>query len=304
MRGAWWLHGGGAGANRRRAFPAEAALLAAILLAGCAAEAPVPNAGPSEAPPGVGPGEVPQAVCLQGTTFVADGDASPAGTGAGDAVTVSGLRWESYPGCERFVVDLAAEGGSPAAAPGEVRARVLRDLGVVRVMLPGVARAEADATDARIDGPLGHAAYVVSRLDGEGVYVDLHLGDAAEVHVMELRDPARVVVDLRPGGGPIPPPAVTNVRVVVIQPRSGPASYPLTVTGYSRTFEANVVARLERNGQEVLETFTTAAGWLDAWGEFSLPIEAGPSGPVRLHVGEYSARDGTWEGVALDLEMR
>ena len=37
---------------------------------------------------------------------------------------------------------------------------------------------------------------------------------------------------------------------------------------------------------------------------FSITIPAGPRGPVMLHVGEFSAKDGTWEGEAVALEMR
>jgi hypothetical protein len=98
-------------------------------------------------------------------------------------------------------------------------------------------------------------------------------------------------------------PAPRGDRVVVLEPRPGAASYPLAVTGYARTFEANVVVRLEQDGQEVYDDFTTATAWADAWGYFSFTIDQGPSGPVVLHVGEHSARDGTWEGVAIELEM-
>jgi hypothetical protein len=91
---------------------------------------------------------------------------------------------------------------------------------------------------------------------------------------------------------------------VVLQPRPGTASYPLTVTGYARTFEANVVVRLERDGDDVYDDFTTATAWTDAWGHYSFTIPDGPTGPVVLHVGEYSARDGTWDGVAVELDMR
>jgi hypothetical protein len=93
-------------------------------------------------------------------------------------------------------------------------------------------------------------------------------------------------------------------RPARVEPRPGAATYPLTVTGYARTFEANVVARLEREGEEVVETFTTATAWVDAWGQFSLTIAEGPTGPVVLHVGERSARDGTWQGAAVELNMR
>jgi hypothetical protein len=53
-----------------------------------------------------------------------------------------------------------------------------------------------------------------------------------------------------------------------------------------------------------VQDFTTATAWVDAWGHYSLVIPEGPTGPVVLHVGEHSARDGTWEGVAIRLQLR
>jgi hypothetical protein len=243
------------------------------------------------------------AVCLEGEPFIAEGTFPLEADGPGDAYRVSGLRWAAHEGCERFVIDLEAEDEGPAGAVGEVTAEVLRQLGVVRVSLRGVEWVAEDATEASFDGELARAAYAVFAPEGRWVYVDLHLAGEAEAHVAVLEDPARVVVDLRPGGGEIPAPAVTEDLVVVLAPRPGEQGYPLTVTGYARTFEANVVVRLEQDGQEVLEDFTTATAWTDAWGHFSFTIEEGPSGPIELHVGDYSAKDGTWEGATIELDM-
>lgn len=248
-------------------------------------------------------GEDDAAVCLRGEPFAANGRLPLEVAGAGDAREVSGLRRETHEGCERFVIDLGAGDDRPAASAGDVRAEVLRDLGLVRVSLPNVERVDPDATDANFGGPLARAAYAVRSGEERRLHVDLHLADEAEAYVTLLDRPARVVVDLRPGGGAIPEPPVANRRVVVLAPRPGSATYPLTVTGYARTFEANVVGRIERNGEELGETFTTATAWVDAWGRFSLPIKDGPAGPIELHVGEYSARDGTWEGVTVELNM-
>lgn len=201
------------------------------------------------------------------------------------------------------MVEVATEGGRPATSTGEVRAELLRELGVVRVSLLEVEQVDPSATDARFPGALARAAYAVRSANGRSLFVDLHLADEAQAHLSVRRDPAAVLVDLRAGGGPLPGPAAADRRVVLLAPRSGSASYPLTVTGYARTFEANVVARLERQGEEVLETFTTATAWVDAWGHYELTFEEGPSGPIELHVGEYSARDGTWEGVVVQLVM-
>lgn len=263
--------------------------------------------GPDRATPGgpeadgaVAASDLP--VCLQGERYVADGPVAVAPPAGGDARTVSALRWGRHQGCERFVIDLADDAGRAASTPGVVTADVLRALGVLRVELREVERVDPGATDERFDGRLVRAAYVVRSPDGRGTFVDLHLGEPAEAAVLVLDDPARVVVDLRPGGGPLPPPAVTAERVVVLEPRPGRTSPPLTVTGYARTFEGNVVVRLERDGRAVHEAFTTATAWVDAWGHYSLTLTDRATGPLRLHVGEYSARDGAWEGVEIPLD--
>ncbi|MBW3670252.1 MAG: Gmad2 immunoglobulin-like domain-containing protein [Acidobacteria bacterium] len=245
-------------------------------------------------------GEV--AVCLEAENFVAEGlvPMTPAPRGARELFNIrSGIR----KGCERIVIDLRTEEGTPQS-PGDVRAEVLRELGVVRIELRDVVTVAPRATEAILRGRLAKAVYSVSAPAGEWTFVDIHLGNEAEAAVSALSDPARVVVDLRPGGGSLPPPPVSGDRVVVLEPRHGSASYPLTVNGYSRTFEANVVVRLEQRGEEIETTFTTATAWVDAWGHFSTTVHDGPPGAVRLHVGEYSARDGTWEGVVIELDMQ
>jgi hypothetical protein len=241
-------------------------------------------------------------VCLQTGPFIADGTIPLDPAGSGDAERVRNIRSGVREGCERIVIDFSGEEGAADSA-GEVRAEVLRDLGVVRVELLDVEAVDPRATDRRLEGRLGRAVYSVWSAEGQWVFVDIHLGEAAEAAVSVLEDPARVVIDLRPGGSAIPPAPRSADRVVVLTPRPGPATWPIEVSGYSRTFEANVVFRLEQDGEQIEETFTTATAWVDAWGCFSTTIEDGPSGAVRLHVGEHSAKDGTWEGVAIDLDI-
>jgi hypothetical protein len=279
-------------------------LLGALILVACGSETPQPGTpggqnSDARADPAAGSGA---AVCLRGEPFVAQGPITVNGGAGGDAAAVSGLRSEVHDGCERFVIDLATAAGGAAARTGAVSAELIRELGVVRIST-GVDAVDQAATEATLGGELARSAYAVLGADGR-IRVDLHLGAAAEAHVMTLQDPARVVVDLRPGGSALPPPAGTTQRVVVLRPRPGTTSYPITITGYARTFESNVVARLEQNGVDVHETFTTATTWVDAWGHFEMTIPAGPSGSVTLHVGEYSAKDGTWEGVPVRLQMR
>jgi hypothetical protein len=269
----------------------------ALLLAAC----PMETEAPPELP---GPPEE-EAVCLEGEPFIEDGTYPLEVPDRGDAHQVNNLRWAAHEGCERFVIDFADDNGEPAASVGTVQAEVLRDLGVVRINLPEIDRVDPEATDRSFDGPLTRAAFSVAAPDG-GTFVDVHLATEAEAYVAVLEDPARVVVDLRPGGEPIPAPAaIEDGLVLVLEPREGAEEgYPLTVTGYARTFEANVVVRLEQEGEDVYEDFTTATSWIDAWGYYELSIEDAPTGEIVLHVGDYSAEDGTWEGAELRLTLR
>lgn len=293
-------------ANRFRGWHLVAACLAAMLLAACndgsegrtSADTTHANVEASQ-----------QAVddeppCLRGGPFVAEGELLDEGETEAGAAAIEALRWESHDGCERLVIDLAAEDGQAAVSIGPVAAELLRDLGVIRVRLERVQSVDQEATDTMFGGELIRKAYVVRSEENRSLFVDLHLEAAAEARALTLQDPARVVLDVRPAGGAAPPRPAVEDGVVVLRPRSGGASYPLIVEGYARTFEANVVARLEQDDDSVVETFTTATDWAEAWGLYSMTIEEGPSGEVELHVGEHSARDGTWEGAMVELEIR
>lgn len=266
-------------------------------------------ATPTSVPPTPTPTPTPRpidetAVCLEGGGFEESGVLFEDRAGAGDAVTVGGFRWAAHEGCERVVIELEGGNGEPADSTGPVRAKLLRDLGVVRVHLLQDAELE-QLTDAPADADLGgdllSRAFVVWSLEGRP-FVDIHLGAASLARVLVLESPARVVVDVQPGGPDLTAVPVADDRVVVLGPHPGaePLSYPLRVSGYSRTVEANVIARLRTGEDTEAETSTTAAAWAQTWGEFVLEIEEGPTGEVELFVGEIS-QEGTEEGVRFEL---
>jgi hypothetical protein len=172
--------------------------------------------------------------------------------------------------------------------------------------------AEATAPKyARFGGQLADQAFIVRSASGSGsLFVDVHLATPSEARVLALGLPARVVVDLKPGGGPLGSSAEQlfgtqdPAGVVVLSPVAGAASYPLRITGYARTFEANVVAEVRQGGQRVAQTFGMASDYIEAWGVFELTISTGPAGEIDLFVGEYSAADGSERGVIIRLTMR
>ena len=247
----------------------------------------------AEQPPGT-------PVCLQADNFRDDGDFDLSTQSAGSALVIEDLRWSTHEECERFVIEL--DGG-----PGDVDAAVIRDLGLVRVHLEeaiDVDTGDDPATaEYAIGGELAEHAYVVRHSDGS-LYVDLHLASEAEAAVMLLGN--RVIVDLRAGGESLPTRAEVDDSTVLLSPREGDRlQYPLHVRGYARHFEGEVVLRAARDGELVGEEVpVVATDRAEAWGEFSvfLTAEEAPPGRIELEAGEYSAEDGSWQGVAVGVE--
>ncbi|HDH25230.1 MAG TPA: hypothetical protein ENH00_03420 [Actinobacteria bacterium] len=209
---------------------------------------------------------------------------------SGDATRISGLNGVQDRECDRFIISLATDAGAPATSVGRTRVVFLRDLGVVRVFLPDVT--DTNITDGVFELPLIDRAYVVRSADGS-LYVDAHLGAAAMARTVVTESPAQIIVELDPGGPALPPVAARSDLVVVLTPREGRADYPLIVTGYSRTFEANVVVRLIKADVVAEERVTMATDYLSAWGEFTVTLETGPQGKLRLTVGDDADQDVT-----------
>lgn len=220
-----------------------------------------------------------------------------------DARSVRGLGFEQTAERERFLVFLGDSAGSASRSPGAAHVEWIRPLGIVRVHLDRRVASTAIA-DTTFQGRLAGRAFVVRSLEQRALFVDLHVRAPALARAEVFADPGRVVVELEPGGSALPPPAAMAQRTIVLIPRGVVQPYPLAVWGYARNFEANVVAELRQNGQMAKREVTTAADWLETWGEFRMRFTDGPTDSVQLFVGDYSAKDGSEEGVKLPLEMR
>lgn len=248
---------------------------------------------------------VSQPVCLQhaADAFRESGGLVPASGTAPSAIPsgrVDNIRFAAHDGCERVVIDLAGDFGVESSV------EFLREFGVVRVTLP-----DADTTgvtDKEFGGSLARSAFVVR--SQEGISVDIHLATPATAAVTLLDSPTRVVIDLKPGGGPIGA-ASFSPRMVVLTPSDGYSTIPpIAIRGYARAFEANVVTRVRAMPFDdvIYQDNTTATDWTVMWGEFSLEIPDLPSAVVtspqgvELFVGELSARDGSEEGVTIRLD--
>ncbi len=158
------------------------------------------------------------------------------------------------------------------------------------------------------DGTFGDAlleSFHVVRAPEGGMFVDVFARRAFAYRVMELSDPARLVLDFKPTGAAleVPPPAVGG-STVLVEPRSGSRiQTPLTVSGYSRNFEAsNTIILTDSDGEVLVRRTVHGNDWSSTWGYFEATFDLPPfSGRGTLRVGAESARDGTFEGVQIPV---
>lgn len=247
--------------------------------------------------------------CDDGAAYATEGSLLDRDAVADDATSVSALRFGAHESCERLVIDFANADGTDATMLGNANVAFHREEGIIRVHLPADfprTTLPDGATDVEPAGEYIQAAYTVMSDDANyGPFVDVHVDGAVAGRAFVLDSPARLVVDVRPGGNPVGDAAHggANDNVVVVSPEPGSVSYPININGYSRTFEANVIARLYQDGEMVAETSTMAAAWAETWGEFNATIDSGPSGELELFVGTESAQDGSEQGVRFDVTV-
>lgn len=224
-----------------------------------------------------------EAPCATGPEdFVESGGAGLIERDDTDADIVTGIRWSTFPECERVVIDFAASSGAPAVAPPGVGPLFIRSSGVLRLQLdPAVSR--SSLLDQAIEGTLVERAFVVRRPTGE-LFVDLHLRSPALIRVSVVSGPARVVIDAIPGGPPYPATALVTDELVVVDPAGTSAVYPFTVNGYSRTRTDSLQVEVDVGGEVAIFDGEVGVGG-DAWGAFTILITDGPDGQGTVIVG-------------------
>jgi hypothetical protein len=234
-----------------------------------------------------------------GAPFVAKPEMS--GGSSYKADTILAVRFGAHRGYERVVIDLGT-GDEPADAVPQWTLMNSADDGLLRVTLPSVSG--TGVSDGKLGDALLESFHVVRAPDG-GMFVDVFARKTFVYRVLELSNPARLVVDFKPGGEYLeaPPPAVGG-NTVVVEPRAGARiEDPLTVCGYSRNFEAsNTIVLTDSDGEVVIRRTVLSNDWTSTWGYFETTVDLPPfSGKGTLRVGAKSARDGSFEGVEMPV---
>ncbi len=231
--------------------------------------------------------------------FIADPQAR-GGEGYG-ADNILGIRYGIHEGCERVVIDLGAGDQPAGSVPEWVLSSPTGD-GVLRVTVPSVSTTRV--SDGVFSGSLLKNFHVVRAPEG-GMFVDVFAESAFTYRVIELLDPARIVVDFKPSDTTLdlPLPA-ESANTVLVEPRRGSrVSGSLTLSGYSRNPEAsNTIVLTDASGKEFVRNNVISNDWTATWGYFETTLDLPPfSGRVTLKVGAESARDGTFKGVEIPV---
>ena len=218
------------------------------------------------------------------------------GGSEGTADSIQEVSFGEHEGYERMVIDFGSEGAPSSRIPAWSLSSPTGE-GYARIRFPGVGASLV--SDGAFSGSIMDNFYVV-RAPGGGMFVDIFATGAFQYRVTELSDPGRLVIDYRPASVDLsfPIPARAE-RTVLFEPRKGEAiTSPLTVSGYSRNFEASNTIRLVDSGGNILSQRTVLSNdWTETWGYFEASLELPAfEGQAILGVGSESPRDGSFEG--------
>lgn len=251
----------------------------------------VPASTTTTVSPGIG--------CPNESEFVGSGQIDRITQPSSDSRTLGLVSRQIVDGCERFGFDFDTAENAPATTPPSVTATFLEGERVIRVSL-GIDRTVI--TDQLVETRLVERLFVVRALDGS-IFVDLHLKEKANARISLSNSPARLTIELHPAPGEIGPAPTVSSRTVLITPHGGTTvGEEVEITGYARTAEANVLIVAARAEEVLVEESTTAADWVETWGEFATTVTL-PPGTVDLFVGEESPADGSLQGVTLRLTV-
>jgi hypothetical protein len=218
-----------------------------------------------------------------------------------DADTVLAVRYGVHDDYERAVIDLGT-GERPASTVPGWTLRSSEGDGLLRVDLPS-AMTTCVSGGKFGEGLLG-SFHVVRSPDG-GMFVDFFTRQPFRYRMLQVQDPARLVLDVEPAGGNLdePPPAQGG-NTILLEPRQNSiVSDPLTVSGYSRNPEAaNTITLTGPRGGVLVRRNVRSNDWSHTWGYFEATIDLPQfSGKGTLKVGTGNARDGTFEGVKVPV---
>jgi len=216
--------------------------------------------------------------------YRADGPLGIVGGPDADAQQISSITLTRTGDCERFEVALSTAGGAPATSLPSAEVELIASAGVIRVKFDETVTASA-ITDSVLEGAFVERAFVVLAADGS-IYVDAHLSGVVAARTFLRQNPARIAVEMQTIDGEASGFPKVNESLVVTGPSERVVEYPIVVTGYARTADAQVVATVLQGTGTESEVIVTTADPAQLWGEFTITVDEGPGGDIVVRIGE------------------
>lgn len=260
-----------------------------VVLAACVDEADAPSTSATEPQPTstTTPVETtqaptttaPEGACPPGDVMLADGGLADFDPSSSDSTRIAGITWRTSGVCQTFTISFATEDGAPATTPPALSARLLRGAGVLRIE---TAATDSVIADQVVETGLVERLFVPVSDDGSR-FVDLVLGEPVVARARLETTPARVEIEIQPGGPPIGRPLMTG-DLVVIEPGSAAVATPvLDVAGYSMGEASTYDVTINRAGQPVADTTLETAD-SHIWSAFHLVVQVGDDAYDMLQV--------------------
>ncbi|HJR91096.1 MAG TPA: hypothetical protein VJ938_01500 [Acidimicrobiia bacterium] len=223
----------------------------------------------------------PTAACPDGDVMLTEGQLLAWEPPAADASRIDGIGWRMAGECHIVTIAFATDDGAPATTPPPLTADILRGAGVLRI--------DSAATSSVIADQLvetGLIERIFVPVDAEGNrFIDLVLSGPAVGRARLLTSPARLEIELQPGGPPdVGRPLVAD-NIVLVEPGEGAVVEPLIdVFGYSTSTEASLSVSVLNAGATVEDAVLELASPEGSWTAFSLTIPVGDRVYDRVQV--------------------
>lgn len=214
---------------------------------------------------------VAEAACPEGDVMLADGRLLGFDRPDSDGTRIAGITWQSTGQCQVLTVTFATDDGAPATTPPSIDARLLRNAGVLRIDTASTGSVVVDQLVE--EGSVERLFVPVDEDDFR--FIDLVLSEPAVARARVLTSPARLEIELEPGGPDVGRPLISP-RVVLVEPGSAAvAESVLDIAGYSTGEIESLDLAVLRNDEEVDETTLELEPNPTMWREFRFAFQVG-----------------------------
>ena len=209
-----------------------------MLIAGCSLEptppvnppaAPISTSTSSTAPSTTAPTTTtPVGACPEGDVMLSEGQLIRTDRSGADGTRITGISWRTTGQCQVVSITFATEDGAPATTVPSLDARLLRSEGVLRIATDATSSVIANQ---QVEEGLIDQLFVPVTSEGTR-FIDLVLNGPLLARARVLSSPARLEIEIQPGGQAVGRPLIAD-SIVIVEPRSDAVATPtIDVTGY------------------------------------------------------------------------